>query len=259
MKRALLGFAAVLALSACARLEPVASQYETLPIMDTSQHFRVMPMGDSITSGTNSTTGAGYRALLLNHIKVTGNYPNVVFVGSVSSTTGAHEGHPGWTILSMINSVNSWMASHDPDLVYLQAGTNDVGAGATPEEIAGRMKLLIDRILAHSATVRLIVGDLMIPNNSIAMDRQSVAAQRYNALLPQVVANAGPRVSLARMSRAVAGLLLSDKVHPNNVGYERMAWVWWRCTGPLLSEDGIIPIARDPMPQPVAVEEICPS
>lgn len=259
MKKALLALGTVLALSACARLEPVANQYETLPIMDTSQHFRVMAMGDSITAGSNSTSGFGYRALLLNHIKVTGNYPNVVFVGSVNSTSGTHEGHPGWTISTMINHVDNWMAAHDPDLVYLQAGTNDVGAGATPPEIADRMQVLLIKILAHSTTVRVIVGDLMIPNNSIAMDRQSVAAQRYNALLPQVVANAGPRVSLARMSRAVAGLLLSDKVHPNNVGYERMAWVWWRCTGPLLSEDGIIPIARDPMPQPVAVEEICPS
>lgn len=249
----------LVALTACAPAQPDIApvMYAQAPVMDVSQHFRVMPLGDSITTGYNSTSGNGYRALLLNHIKVTGNYTNVTMVGSMSSSVGAHEGHPGWTIVSMINSIDSWMASGNPDLVYLEAGVNDVGKGYAPEVIAGNMKILLDKILAHSPTVRVIVGDLMIPNNSIAMDRQSVTAQRYNALLPQVVANAGPRVSLAYMSRVVAGLLLSDKVHPGDVGYERMAWVWWRCTGPLLSEDGIIPIARDPLPMPMRLEEMC--
>lgn len=256
-KLALLG--AFVALTACTPIhaETMPVTYVQAPVMDVSQHFRVMPLGDSITTGYNSTSGNGYRTLLLNHIKVTGNYTNVTMVGSVTSTVGAHEGHPGWTIVSMINSIDTWMTSANPDLVYLHAGVNDVGKGNSPEVIAGNMKILIDKILAHSPTVRIIVSDLMIPNNSIAMDRQSVTAQRYNVLLPQVVANAGPRVSMAYMSRVVAGLLLSDKVHPGDVGYERMAWVWWRCTGPLLSEDGIIPIARDPLPIPMSMSEMC--
>src|SRR5215471_17654223 len=66
----------------------------------TSTGIKIMPLGDSITYGEGSTTGAGYRLQLWNELRARG-FP-VEFVGSVqtgpTSFDRENEGLPGWTI-----------------------------------------------------------------------------------------------------------------------------------------------------------------
>lgn len=250
------GMTLVLALGSGA-LPGQAAAAAVLPPMDTAAHFRVMPLGDSITRGDGSAAGYGYRQHLANYIKTTGGYANMVTVGSVNSSTGVHEGHPTWTITMLSAQLNGWLAAHTPDLVYVHAGVNDALQGASGQQIADRMAALLAQILAWSPDVRVVVGDLMVPWGTAQFDTASLAVQRYNRLVPGVVAAAGPRVSLARMSRVVAGSLLTDKLHPGESGYERMAWVWWQCTAPLLSADGVTRYGRNPLPDPIPREELC--
>lgn len=253
--------AALLVMPETPTAEPGALPVRTATLgepMDVSAHLRIMPLGDSITRGDGSSAGYGYRRYLIDHVKVTGGYANAVTVGSVNSSTGAHEGHPTWTIAMLSAQIDGWLAAHTPDVVYLHAGVNDALQGADAQLIADRMAALLGQILAYSPTVRVVVGDLMAPWGTMQFDAASVAVQRYNALLPGVVAAAGPRVSLARMSRAVAGPLLVGGLHPADAGYERMAWVWWQCTGPLLAADGVTRYGKNPLPDPIPRNELCP-
>lgn len=257
--RALLAAAALLA---CASLPATAAPAQALPPIDVSQHLRVMPLGDSITAGVGSTTGDGYRLELARDMVEVQQMYTATWVGSQTSGTQSnphHEGHSGWRIDELTAQIDTWMATYQPDVVLLEAGVNDARQGATEQTMAARMTTLLGRILADSPTVRVIVGDIVPPWYGTQQDIASVAVARFDGLLPAVVAAAGPRVSLARMSAAVTSSQLGDGLHPTDTGYRAMAWVWWRCMGPLLTADGVTRAGADPLPVPLPQSTLCPS
>lgn len=250
------------ALLAFGSLPATAASPPALPPIDVSQHLRVMPLGDSITAGVGSTTGDGYRLELARYMVEVQQLYTATWVGSQTSgqqSNPHHEGHSGWRIDQLTDQIDGWMATYQPDVVLLHAGVNDARQGGTEQTMATRMQALLGRILADSPTVRVIVGDVIPPWYGTQQDVASVAVQRFDVLLPSVVAAAGPRVSLARMSAAVTSSQLGDGLHPNDTGYRYMAWVWWRCMGPLLSADGITRAGSDPLPMPVRQSDLCPS
>jgi lysophospholipase L1-like esterase len=92
--------------------------------------IRIMPLGDSITFGMGSTTGSGYRAELWRRLVEQSGY-GVDLVGSARTGTLPdidHEGHSGWTIAQLSDSVDGWLAAATPDVVLLHIGTNDVAS-----------------------------------------------------------------------------------------------------------------------------------
>jgi lysophospholipase L1-like esterase len=88
---------------------------------------RVMPLGDSITEGTQ--VPGGYRIGLWQRLTA-GSY-QVDFVGSQfngPATLGDHdhEGHPGWRIDQINANIVTWLRNTTPHTVLLHIGTNDV-------------------------------------------------------------------------------------------------------------------------------------
>lgn len=239
-----------------------ASAPPALPPLDVSQHLRVMPLGDSITAGAGSSTGDGYRLELARYMVEVQQLYTATWVGSQTSgqqSNPRHEGHPGWRIDELTPHVPEWMAAASPDLVLLHCGVNDARAGACAGEMAARMTDLLAAILATSPTLRVVVSDLIAPWYGTQNDIASIAVQQFNALLPDVVAAAGPRVSLVRVSLAVPSGLLGDGLHPTDEGYLRMAWALWRALGRLLADDGITRAGRDPLPVPIPLSVLCPT
>lgn len=239
-----------------------AASATTLPPIDTSAHFRVMPLGDSITVGVGSTSGDGYRTPLAQYMVPVEQLYTAQWVGSQTSGSQSdpyNEGHSGWQISDLTAQIDGWMATEQPDLVLLEGGVNDARAGVDSATMAARMQALLGRILADSPSARVIVADIVPPWYGTQQDAASVAVQQYDAQLPAVVAAAGPRVSLARMSAAVSSSQLGDGLHPTDAGYWDMAWVWWRCMGPLLAADGVTRAGEDPLPVPVPQTTLCPT
>lgn len=230
-----------------------------LPPLDTSEHLRIMPLGDSITCGYGGTPDISYRRALASYVTEVQQIWTASYVGSQDSPVGRHEGHAGWRLDELTPHTAEWMAAARPDVVLLHCGVNDARAGACASVMAERMRDLLAAILTSSPTVRVIVSDLIAPWYGTTNDRASVAVQRFNALLPSVVAGAGPRASLVRVSLAVPSSLLGDGLHPNDEGYERMAWALWRALGYLLADDGVTRAGRDPLPVPIPQSVLCPS
>src|SRR4051812_4213000 len=76
---------------------------------------RVMPLGDSITEGTQ--VPGGYRIGLWQRL-ATGGY-RIDFVGSqYNGPTNLgdhdHEGHPGWRIDQIDANITGWLATYQP-------------------------------------------------------------------------------------------------------------------------------------------------
>jgi lysophospholipase L1-like esterase len=206
--------------------------------------IRVMPLGDSLTAGVGSSTGAGYRAAL--HAELTRAGVTVDFVGSRSSGPGPdadNEGHPGWRTDNLTDNIERWLAAAKPDVVLLDIGTNDLTRRFDAEIAPAKTADLIDRITRQLPDVRVVVAKLLVVGYA------SAAFRRYNATLAGVVAARGPRVSLADMSRIPVANTV-DGVHPTDSGYRQMAYQWYQALGPVLAGGRPWRKVADPFPMP---------
>ncbi|KAJ7121062.1 SGNH hydrolase-type esterase domain-containing protein [Mycena epipterygia] len=189
----------------------------------TGLNIRLLPLGDSITFGLESTDGNGYRNTLHNLLQ-TGN--TLDFIGSLKSGTmvdNDNEGHSGATIAQIATFANNSLAlPARPNVVLLMAGTNDVFGGSI-STAPSRLSSLIDQIFKACPDTALVVATLTpLPSGQAAVDT-------YNAAITQLVNNrtaTGQHILLASMA-AVLSTDLADGVHPTNAGYVKMANAWF--------------------------------
>jgi lysophospholipase L1-like esterase len=185
--------------------------------------LRIMPLGDSITVGVGSPGRNGWRADLQRRLRAAG--VSADFVGSESQGTSGdldHEGHGGWTIERIAGIVDQRLAAYEPDVVLLHAGTNNITRSDDPAAAAGKLSALIDRIQARVPQAEIYVAKIV----GTAVASEVPANRAYNALIPAIVQEKGPRVHLVDQS-TVAGLDIYDAHHPNEFGYRKMAWGWY--------------------------------
>jgi lysophospholipase L1-like esterase len=198
---------------------------------------RVMPLGDSITEGTQVPGGS--RIGLWQ--RFTSNRYTVDLVGSQFNGPSQlgdhdHEGHPGWRIDQIDANIVGWLNSFNPHTVLLHIGTNDVLQNFNVGSAPSRLSTLIDRITNTKPTAEVFVAQIIPLSNA----GQDAAARTFNAAIPGIVqskVNAGKHVHLVDMHSALTTADLIDGVHPTATGYEKMAIAWYSA---LLSVPGSI-------------------
>ncbi|KAK3994266.1 carbohydrate esterase family 3 protein [Cladorrhinum sp. PSN332] len=200
--------------------------------------LRVMPLGASITQGVGSTDNTGYRKLLRQQLRFKGWKVNMV--GSKRNGLMAdsdNEGHPGRTIAQVHDSFKQSRGLM-PNLVLINAGTNDCARRINPAEAGLRLRALIDDIFSSIPNVTVIVSTLS-PHKTDP-DCAASVSQQYRDLVNSD-AYKSSRIGLADLHSAirVEKHLTSDGVHPNNEGYKVFASVWWEAISRL--EDRILP------------------
>jgi hypothetical protein len=215
-----------------------------------SDPCKILPLGDSITWGISF--GGGYRIKLMAHAATdmkkltfvgydTANPPSssaVSALGAASSMwTPNHEGHSGWTIqqddelvlgTSKANndgvnySGKKVVADLDPHIVLVHLGTNDFRG-----DIAGapaRLGTLIDHVVADAPNALVVVASVIVYPGG------GGAVKTFNDQIPGLVktrADAGKHVVFVDLFTALTSSDLSDGVHPNEGGYEKMAVGWY--------------------------------
>ncbi|MDO3684936.1 RICIN domain-containing protein [Micromonospora sp. C28ISP2-4] len=189
---------------------------------------RVMPLGDSITEGTQ--VPGGYRIGLWQ--RLAGGGYRVDLVGSQFNGPGNlgdhdHEGHPGWRIDQIDANITGWLNAYQPRTVLLHIGTNDILQNYNVSTAPNRLSSLIDRITGTAPNADVFVAQI-IP---LANSGQAAAVRTFNAALPGIVqskVNAGKRVHLVDQYSALTTADLIDGIHPTATGYDKMAAVWYR-------------------------------
>ncbi|WP_285483798.1 FG-GAP-like repeat-containing protein [Amycolatopsis sp. NBRC 101858] len=188
--------------------------------------LRVLPFGDSITYGVGSSTSSSYRGALQSELDQSGR--RYQFVGAQTSGTmaqPANEGHPGWQIGQLAAIEHCTVQSLLPNVVLLHIGTNDINAnldlGAAPD----RLMNLIEAIRADDPGVTVLVGSMLGTtwSETIAADMTAFntrAGDRVNLLR-----SGGAHVAWVDMSE-VTTANMQDGLHPNDVGYTKMADAW---------------------------------
>ncbi|MGM1065677.1 ricin-type beta-trefoil lectin domain protein, partial [Saccharothrix sp. Mg75] len=188
---------------------------------------RVMPLGDSITEGTQ--VPGGYRIGLWQRLAAGGYRVDFVgsqFNGPASLWDHDHQGHPGWRIDQVDANVATWLRNTTPRTVLLHIGTNDILQNRDVANAPARLSALVDRITATAPNADVLVATI-IP---LANAGQAAAARTFNAALPGIVqakVNAGKRVRLVDMHSALTTADLIDGVHPTATGYDKMAATWY--------------------------------
>jgi lysophospholipase L1-like esterase len=185
---------------------------------------RVMPLGDSITEGTQIP--GGYRIGLWQRMASAGY--RVDFVGSQFNGPAAlgdhdHQGHPGWRIDQIDANIAGWLRATTPRTVLLHIGTNDILQNYNVSGAPGRLSTLIDRITGTAPSADVFVATI-IP---LANSGQEAAARTFNAALSTIVRGKGQRVHLVDMHAALTTADLIDGVHPTAAGYDKMAATWY--------------------------------
>jgi len=199
-----------------------------------------MPLGDSITYGEHSSTGNGYRQALLSLLlSTTSNttspptplFSNITYVGSQVSgnmSQPSNEGWPGYTITQIAQKASQSVPIYLPNLILLMAGTNDIVLNDSLSTAPDRLSALINTCLTLSPNSVVIVAQL----TPFADPERQAATVAYNSGVGNVVQmwkDKGAQVVGVDM-QGPGGLEvgdLSDGEHPNDVGYAKMARVWY--------------------------------
>lgn len=185
-----------------------------------------MPLGDSITDGYN--VPGGYR-IELEDLLVE-DRRSVDFVGSRSNGPASladreHEGHSGWRIDEIAANVDGWLGAHQPEVVLLKIGTNDILQNYDLAGAPRRLSELIDRITTAVPSATILVSTLAPLGDA----QQDERVRSFNAAIPAIVNGkvaGGKDVELVDMYPALTTGDLADGVHPSSAGYDKMATVW---------------------------------
>ena len=216
--------------------------------------IRIMPLGDSITFGSQSTGTNGYRKQLFNDLE---DFSNdglqdyyVDFVGSLSAGDGtfdmAHEGHSGRTADYITDRVEGYLATNPADVVLLHIGTNDLdslydGSSTDVNGIVSQTTTDVDNLLTNiwnqqpNVTVvlaRIILRDISNPsdpNEYTHLLNDSIEALANGRI------NSGDKLVVVDQESALTYPGdMADEEHPNNAGYSNMADVWYAALNEVL-------------------------
>ena len=193
----------------------------------------VLPLGDSITHGFNSSDDAGYRSALFK-LAVTANQ-KVTFIGSLSngpsSVSGQtfpknHEGHDGITVTGITAYVPPAKAfTTTPHIVLLHIGTNDMTSNANPTTTANQLDTLVTNVVQAAPDALVVVAKI------VPLGYSNTNYDQYIAKIPDIVkahAAKNEHVVMVDMSTLPSSDIRGNgNVHPTDKGYSDMADLWY--------------------------------
>jgi len=189
----------------------------------------IMPLGDSITLGVNG----GYRNSLYTGLQQ--DNCGVSYVGTLSDpwtrvADKRHEGHPGLPIGGIASSVGAWMASTQPKVILLMAGTNDTAwwTAENADQIGARHNALIEQLRTARPAAWIFVASIPPQSSAIIQPNnidRAVLTQQLNAVIRRNVdarTAAGQRVRFVDVNSALTTADLYDGIHPTEAAHAKI-------------------------------------
>lgn len=213
---------------------------------ETAAQTKIMPVGNSITLGkvNNQVPVAGqegYRKLL--HEDLVNDGISVEFVGDFGETAFGHfadNAQIGWFHADSVMNIGPALATHQPDIVILHIGTNNIGIGQpvgnfnTPGTSINHLFTLVNTITSFASVDNLLLCKI-IPK--LSSPGEEVEVTDYNnaieIMLNNLEAAQSNKVTLIDMwtpfyaNQQTYYNMDVDKIHPNPDGYDAMATIFY--------------------------------
>lgn len=194
--------------------------------------LKIMPLGDSITQGIHiDSKNIGYRRDLYKLL--TYNNFEFDFVGSMSDGSFSdfdkdHEGHGGWHANQIQDSVYNWLIKNPADIILLHIGTNDLNKEESPTIIIQEIDQILSEVDRYedksNLSVRVVLATVI--NHLLYIEK----TQELNNYITELVKNRqrnNDLITLADMNKYLENTNnYLDNVHPNELGYKKMAELW---------------------------------
>jgi lysophospholipase L1-like esterase len=212
---------------------------------------KIMIVGDSISAGPGC-----YKKYLLQQLTTHG-YTDFSFVGeytddcgstvrhsAVSCTTSGNYTQETFTVPNcfpdqQFPGMSTLVATHDPDLILIQLGVNDVWSGnAAIQPILDNYTELVEQARAQNPNVVIVVAQIhKIITNDCANDASTANAERLVEAVPgwaEGITTAEAPVFVADLWTNSDPTEADDCVHPNTAGALRMAENWYEALKDIL-------------------------
>ena len=198
-----------------------------------SSPVKIMPLGDSITAGPGC-----WRAILWDNLQSAG-YTNIDFVGTQQGggcQTAPYdidnEGHGGASAAGIAsqNLLPGWLSATNPDIVLMHLGTNDIFANPGSSAILAAYSTLVSQMRANNPKMRILVAQI-IPMNPSGCTYCAQDVIDLNAAIPAWAASIttaqSPVIVVDQWTGFDATTDTVDGIHPNDVGFQKMAARWF--------------------------------
>jgi lysophospholipase L1-like esterase len=211
----------------------------------TGNLIKILPFGESTTDGG---TLFSYRKALSDSLIA--NNVSFDFIGSLRSPLGQtwdidHQGMSGMACRDLGTWIKANSTTYKADIILLWEGTNDCGWGwqwyGTP---ISALSTLIDDICANQPQAELFVSTIPVMGaNAYASSPWPVGASAnayattYNAAMPALIDTKiaqGKKVHFVDARGVLTLNDLTDGIHPNQAGYNKMAPCWFNAIKPYL-------------------------
>ncbi len=212
---------------------------------------KIMIVGDSISAGPGC-----YKKYLDQNLK-DHQITNYEFVGQYSDDCGGGVRHsavscataaqftqatfmmPNCSVGMTFPGMSTLVATHDPDLIMVQLGVNDIWSGNTPvQAVLDNYTKLVQQARAHNPNIVMVVAQI----HKIITDNCQNSASTANAeALVKAVPDWARQLSTRASPVLTADLWTNsdpheamDCVHPNDAGAQRMGLNWFNALAGIL-------------------------
>lgn len=188
-----------------------------------------MPLGGSVTFGSGSSHANGYREKL-RQLLIDNGY-TVQMVGSRRSGTMSNNHNEGWRgfrIDQIHNKAQKSIPLFRPNVVTINAGSNDCIQRFEIDSIGKRIDSLLEMTWDASPRSTIILSTLL-PNLDMSVEAKILQTNAQYLDLVERKTDEGKRIKLVDMHTAAGPNLdnLVDGVHPDDLGYQKMALLWY--------------------------------
>ena len=215
-----------------------------------AQTAKVMPLGDSITRGSNDidfpngSIPGGYRKKL-QELLAAGDFAfDFVGLRNDNSAPGIdpdHNGVDGHRTDQHLSNIGNLLAA-DPDNVLMLLGTNDIIQSIPPATAAGNLNSLILQFANQDPTCRIYVATILPiteNRNNISAAVHNANANTYNIQVREIVQQhiaAGRNVKLVDLNALIVltdpdpaenFFQPGDGLHPGQAGYDQLGQLWF--------------------------------
>ncbi|OGM47389.1 hypothetical protein ABOM_002570 [Aspergillus bombycis] len=223
-------FTFTLALPSPTEIQETATSVDGVPRLEARESkpfaLRIMPLGASITTGLKSSDKNGYRIWIREQLRHAGWDVNMV--GSLKSGTmrdNDNEGWSGWVIDQVAQEAEKTIPKA-PNLILINAGTNDAVRDLDVDTAGERMNVLLTRLYEGIPGTTIILSTLLSNGDPDAQANVVKINAQYRNIAAARREN-GDKIVLAEMSDFITVSELVDGTHPTDAGYKKMASVWW--------------------------------